>query len=97
MALGARHFHVPMIDENNQVIQHPLRFTIISKIGAHISQMQERAETIQLYTLGLFDPLEALSRLGIPDAQKIADRIAQLTAAQAFQPPGARQRAGRQQ
>ena len=97
MALSSRHFHVPMLDPNDQVIQHPLRFTIISKIGAHISQMQERAETIQLYTLGLYDPLEALSKLGVANAQEIADRIARLTAAQAFQPPGARQRAGRQQ
>jgi hypothetical protein len=93
MALGSRHFHVPMLDRNDQVIQHPLRFTIQSEIGAHISQMQERQETIQLYTLGLYDPLEALTRLGVADAQKIADRIARLTAAQAFQPPGARQRA----
>jgi hypothetical protein len=97
MALASRHFHVPMLDRNNQVVQHPLRFTIISQIGAHISQMQERAETIQLFTLGLYDPLQALSKLGVPDAKEIADRIARLTAAQAFQPPGARQRAGRSQ
>jgi len=97
MALAPTHFHVPMLDRNGNVVQHPMRFTIISQIGAHISQMQERAETIQLYTLGLYDPLQALTKLGIPNAGEIADRIAQLTAAQAFQPPGARQRAGRSQ
>lgn len=95
--LNAKHFHVPALDQNNTPITFPLRFTITSQIGQHISIMQKRAETIQLFTLGLLDPLAALSQLEVPNAAQIANRIAQLTAAQAMQPPGARQRAGRQQ
>jgi hypothetical protein len=95
--LNARHFHVPSLDKDNKPITFPLRFTITSQIGQHISVMQKRAETIQLFTLGLLDPLAALSALEVPNAQQIANRIAQLTAAQAFQPPGARKRAGRSQ
>jgi hypothetical protein len=92
-ALNANHFSVPSLDDNGNPINYPLRFTIISHIGAHISQMQKRAETIQLFTLGLYDPLQALTELDVPNAKQIADRIARLTAAAAFQPPGARQRA----
>jgi hypothetical protein len=93
--LNAKHFNVPSLDKDNKPVTYPLRFTITSQIGQHISVMQKRAETIQLFTLGLLDPLAALSDLEIPGAEKIANRIAQLTAAQAMQPPGARQKAGR--
>lgn len=94
MALNSRHFHVPGRDREGNVTNYPLRFTILSQIGAHISQQQDRAETIQLFTLGLIDHTEALSRLKIPNGPEIAQRIARLQAAGAFQPPGARQRAG---
>lgn len=94
MALNARHFHVPARDPDGKVTQYPLRFTIISHIGAHVSQQQRRAEAIQLFTLGAYDHQALLSELDIPDAAEIASRIARLQAAGAFQPPGARQRAG---
>lgn len=94
MALNSRHFHIPTRDNTGRVSQYPLRFTIISHIGAHISQQQDRAETIQLFTLGLIDHQAALERLSIPNGPEIAQRIARLQAAGAFQAPGARQRAG---
>lgn len=94
IALGSRHFHVPTRARDGSISNYPMRFTILSQIGAHISQQQARAETIQLFTLGLLDPTEALQRLEIPGAAEIAQRIARLQAQGAFQPPGARQRAG---
>ena len=61
MALNIQHFQVPSLDENGNPINYPLRFTITSQVGAHVSQMQKRTETIQLFTLGLYDPLAALT------------------------------------
>lgn len=94
MALNARHFHVPSRDTDGNVTSYPLRFTIISHIGAHISQQQARAEAIQLFTLGAYDILALLSELHVPNAHEIAERIGRLQAAGAMNPPGARQRAG---
>lgn len=94
MALNARHFHVPGRDGNGKVMSYPMRFTIISHIGAHISQQQARAEAIQKFTLGLYDHKATLEALDDPDADEISQRVARLQAAGAMNPPGARQRAG---
>ncbi len=95
LALGAKHFHVPMKDpKTGEITQYPLRFTILSHLGAHISQQQQRAEAIQLYTLGLIDKTAALDALDYPGREEIAQRITRLEAIGAFNPPGARQRAG---
>lgn len=93
-ALNARHFHVPTRDRDGNVMQYPLRFTIISQIGGHISQQQKRAEAIQLFTIGAIDISALLEILNYPHREEIAQRIARLQAAGAFHPPGARQRAG---
>jgi hypothetical protein len=93
MALNANHFMVPGRDQDGQVTKYPLRFSILSQIGGHISKLQERAEAIQLFTLGALDITALLEALNYPNRQDIAQRIARLQAAGAFQPPGARQRA----
>lgn len=94
MALNANHFMVPgRVDDDGHIQKYPLRFSILSQLGGHISKLQERAEAIQLFTLGALDVTALLEVLNYPNREVIAQRIAQLQAAGAFQPPGARQRA----
>lgn len=94
LALNAHHFNVPGRDSTGKITSYPMRFTILSEIGGHISMLQKRAEDIQLFTLGALDVTALLEALNYPNRETIAKRIAQLQAMGAHNAPGARQRAG---
>jgi hypothetical protein len=93
MALRARHFYTRDDDDDRQ----PLRFTVIADAGSQLpTSRQARAqEAERLFALEAIDELELLKAKQWPNYAVVAKRKMEQKAAGMSQPPGSRQRAGR--
>lgn len=94
LVLKARHFYVP---ENDKYV--PLKFQLIINAGSQnaTSAFSRRQDALQLLALGAIDAQAVLEQFNWPNRDIIIKRIQAAQAAGAFQPPGARQRAKRNQ
>lgn len=96
-ALRARHFYTR--DSKNPDENQPLRFTVVADAGSQLptSRQARAAESERLFALGAIDVLELLKAKQWPNHAVVAKRIMEQQAASGTlgQPPGARQRAGR--
>jgi hypothetical protein len=96
-ALRARHFYTR--DSQNPDENEPLRFTVVADAGSQLptSRQARAAEAERLFALGAIDALELLKAKQWPNHAVVAKRIMeqQAQAGVLGQPPGARQRAGR--
>lgn len=92
LALKARHFQIPTPDG-----AIPMKFML--NVDAGSSSMTSRAFmrrfALDAFTIGLVDREYALGALEVPGAAEIAQRTNAAMQAQAQEPAGARQRAGR--
>jgi hypothetical protein len=94
LALKPRHFLIPT-DEG----QTPLKYVLNVNAGSSLpTSRQARAQQAdRAYALGLFDRQAWYEANQIPNWHTMLDRINQQIASGAFQPPGSRQRAKRNQ
>lgn len=90
----ARHFYLQDLDQQGPA---PLRFTVMVQAGGEqpISREQRQEKAMRLFALGGIDRIALLDAFDYPNRQPIIQRISELEARGAFQPPGARQRAAR--
>jgi hypothetical protein len=91
--LLANHFYVPGLDG----VQMPLKFRLRVDVGSQseTSKQSREAKAQQLYAMGAIDRMALLEAVDWPNRKAIMQRITSLEAMGAFNPPGARQRAGR--
>lgn len=91
LALRSRHFMAP-----TKYGATPMDYQLLVDAGAgtDTSRKVREDKLMQLFTLGAIDDLTLLEGLNIPNYLKIFQRVSAMKAAGAFQPPGARQRAG---
>lgn len=74
----------------------PFRFTLIVQAGGSqpLSREKRQSDASRLFALGGIDRIALLEAFDYPNRETINQRIGQLEAVGAWQPPGARQRAG---
>lgn len=96
-ALRARHFYTR--DSRNPDDNEPLRFTVVADAGSQLptSRQARAAEAERLFALGAIDAYELLKAKQWPNYAIVSKRTMEQQAAAGTlgQPPGARQRAGR--
>lgn len=97
MMLRERHFYTrDSLDPDENV---PLRFTLLADAGSQLptSRQARAAEAERLFALGAIDVFELLKAKQWPNFSIVAKRIMEMQAQAGAlgQPPGARQRAGR--
>lgn len=90
--LQSRHFLVPGPDG-----EAPLNYTLLVDAGAatHTSRKVREDLAMQLFAMGAIDQYALLEAVDWPNRFEVFKRIQYQTAAGTFNPPGARQRAGR--
>ena len=92
LALQSRHFYGPTEEG-----AAPLKYSLLIRAGASMptSRQARIAEADTLYAMGAIDRQALLEAHQYPGIQTILKRVAAETAQGTFNPPGARQRAGR--
>lgn len=97
LVLRSRHFYTR--DEQNEDDQLPLRFSLMADAGSQLptSRQARAAEAERLFAVGAIDVFELLKAKQWPNYAVVAKRVMEQMAAAGSlgQPPGARQRAGR--
>lgn len=90
----ARHFYVP--SEHGAI---PMRFQLLVRAGSSLptSRTARMAEADRLFAMGSLDRRALLEAHDWPNAELVLERIAEAEAKGMFAPPGARQRAQRDQ
>lgn len=85
--LKARHFHIPSTQGDV-----PLKFQLLIDAGSgrHTSRKMREEENIMLFRLGAIDERALLEALEYPNYELVAQRVQQLKAVGALQPPGQR-------
>jgi len=97
--LRSRHFYTRDAQDPND--QQPLRFAVVADAGSQLptSRQARAAEAERLYAIGAIDVYELLKAKQWPNWAVVSKRVMEMQAQSGTlgQPPGARQRAGRNQ
>ena len=92
-AFEKNHFYAKDVGDNELA---PFRFSLLIQAGGSqpLSREKRQADANRLFAMGGIDRVALLEAYDYPNRDQINQRIAQQEAIGAFNPPGARQRAG---
>lgn len=94
LALRGLHWWLPTAEG-----RVPMRYTLHVEAGSSLptSRSARIQEAVNLFTLGIYDEEAVLEEIAPPNWQRTLARVREMKARGLMQPPGARQRAGRNQ
>lgn len=89
LALQKNHFYARDLDQNQPA---PFRFSVVAQAGGEqpISRRAREAQAVRLFAMGAIDRIALLEWLDWPNRDAVVQRIGQMEAIGAFQPPGSR-------